>query len=891
MAGKPTHIALPKNIRRNDGQDFQFLREQGIRYIESVAAALWTDYNTHDPGITILEAVCYAITDLEYRLSLPMEQLLAGDRKKGWGHQFHLAESILPIKALNELDYRMLFIDCKGVRNAWIAPFSKRVFVDCKNRKMGYEDTVWEGLEKRHQKFFDLKGLHRVLLDLDGSVPIEQVQKEVLQRYHKNRNLCEDLIEVTEVGRHPIRVCALIEVQPTADEELVQAQIENVLSRYFSAPVNRYRFAEMIEKGFSTDQIYEGPSLRHGFLDPNEVMAAGLRTEVRLSDIIKRIMDIPGVKLIKDIQLGDCDQPADDHRWVVPLKPGCKPYLCNKSKFNFSKGLLPLNVDTAKVNTYKEQMALAALDEKNNMHAGTLPLPQVSTLAVDRYFSIRSAFPENYGIGKTGLSENASPLRKAQSKQLKGYLHFFDQVLASYFKHLSQIRELLSVRGNQAKTLFTQAVLDMADTKEYLGEWYESADLSDLFMGFLDQPLEKRRKLLDHLIARFGERFSEYAFVMKKRYGDVAQEQVLEAQGYFLREYGAISSESGNAFDYFRKRPEQLWNSSNVSGFEKRLSLLAGFKSYVRRHLFNSFVQLYPFTSSKGESVFRWRMLDTNRSILLSATENYRNSSHAYEEIYLVMQLVGRITEAQIENHFLQTEDSGYETQDVGCFRITKSPSDRYSFSIINPAVTEPNDSKRIIASQYRYYSKQNIKAAILRFVKFVSEQALDEGVFLVEHILLRPSFEPSESDNQTFMPFCREDCQADGVLDPYSFRVTVVLPGNSFRLADLVFRDYLENLIREELPSHILAKICWIGSSNPEIPDDQHPLVLFENSFRNFLEHLGKGSKAADKAFIEVLSNLKSVYPQGSLFDCASEDEQGWEEKIILGRTNLGTL
>ncbi|MCC5938904.1 MAG: hypothetical protein JJU34_16625 [Lunatimonas sp.] len=891
MAANPEHSSIPKNIRRNDGQDFHFLRELGMQYIESLSSRLWTDYNTHDPGITILEAVCYAITDLEYRLSLPMHQLLAGDRRRGWGDQFHLAEDIFPIRAFTELDYRMLFIDCKGVRNAWLVPFSKRVYVDCKRGQMSYDAGLWEGLDPKHQKTFELKGLHRVLLDLDGSMPLEQVRREIFQRYHKNRNLCEDLVDVIEIGRHPMRVCALIEIQPTADEELIHAQIENVLSRYFSPPVRSYTFAEMVEKGLSTDQILEGPSLRHGFLDPGEVIAARLRTEVRLSDIVKRIMDIPGVQLIKDIQLGDCDQPSDENRWVVPVREGCKPYLCDRSKFNFSKGLLPLNVDLDKVNSYKAQMNLAALEERYTLESGTFPLPSVSSTAIDRYFSIRNDFPENYGIGKTGLSENVSTLRKAQAKQLKGYLQFFDQVLATYFKHLSHVKDLLSVHGNQRKTLFTQAVLDMADSRQFLGEWYENTELTDMLMRFLDQPVERRRMLLDHLIARFGEQFSEYAFVMKKRYGDAAQDQVLAAQSYFLREYGAISGESGNAFDYFRKRPEQVWDSPNVSGFEKRLSLLAGFKTYLRRHLSNSFVQLYQFTSARGERVFRWRMLDTNRSILLSATENYRNPNQAYEEIYLVMQLVSQMTPEQIDDHFLQTEESGYETEDVGCFRITKSPSGRYSFSIINPAIQRPRDSRRIIASQYRYYSRQNIKAAILRFMQFVSDQTLDEGIFLVEHILLRPSFEPSEADNWRFMPFCAEDCQADGILDPYSFRVTVVLPSNSFRLADLVFRDYLENLIREELPSHVLAKICWIGSSNPEIPDDQHPLVQFENAFRAFLEHLGRGSKAADAAFIEVLSNLKSVYPQGSLFDCASEDDRDWEEKIILGRTNLGTL
>ncbi|EON78224.1 hypothetical protein ADIS_1421 [Lunatimonas lonarensis] len=889
MESKKDPITLPKNVRRNDGTDFNFLRERGIAYIESLSSKLWTDYNTHDPGITILETLCYAITDLEYRLSLPMEQLLAGEQKQGWEQQFHLAENILPAKAITELDYRKLFIDCRGVRNAWINPFQKQVFVDCKNSRMSYDAAIWEGLEPKDQKSFELKGLYRIMLDLDGSVPLAQVTREVAQRYHQNRNICEDLVEVVEVGRHPIRVCALIEIQPTADEELIHAQIETVIARYFSPPVNSYTLAEMLEKGYSVDQLFEGPLLRYGFLDPVEVVEARLRTEVRLSDIIRRIMDVPGVKLVKDIQLGDCDLANDEGRWVVPVRSGCKPYLCDRSKFNFSKGLLPLNVDADKVNSYRTQIEQAFLARRFGNPTDSFSLPVSIPSAVNSYYSVRNDFPENYGIGKIGLPETASPLRKSQAKQLKGYLQFFDQIMASYFSHLSQVRDLLSIDGARDKTYFTQAVLDMEDNREYLGDWYDNTDLTELLMGVMDQPAARRKMLLDHLLARFSERFSEYAFVMKKRYGDAAETQVLASQSYFLREYGAISYETGNAFDYHRKRPEQLWDSPNVSGFEKRISLLAGFGSYLRRHLSSSFVQLYRFTSSRNEQVYRWRMLERNRSIILSATENYRSTSQAYEEIYLVMQLVLQMTTDQIENHFLQTEEAGYETEDVGCFRITKSPSGRYSFSIINPAIQRPRDSRRIIASQYRYYSKQNIKNAILRFMAFISENSLDEGVFLVEHILLRPSFD-AEADSP-FLPFCAEDCQPDGVLDPYSFRVSVVLPGSSFRLADLVFRDYLENLIREELPSHILAKVCWIGASNPELPDDQNPLIIFENSFRTFLEHLGRGSKAANAAFIDVLSNLRSVYPEGSLFDCSVEDESGWEEKIILGRTNLGTL
>jgi hypothetical protein len=39
----------------------------GEEHIESLSSKLWTDYNIHDPGITILEILCYALTDIGFR--------------------------------------------------------------------------------------------------------------------------------------------------------------------------------------------------------------------------------------------------------------------------------------------------------------------------------------------------------------------------------------------------------------------------------------------------------------------------------------------------------------------------------------------------------------------------------------------------------------------------------------------------------------------------------------------------------------------------------------------------------------------------------------------------------------------------------------------------------
>src|SRR5690348_3386930 len=75
MSAEPD--ALVKNPPLEPARDFYWLRREGIGFIEKTGSARWTDYNIHDPGITILEAVCYAITDLGYRIGWDIPDILS----------------------------------------------------------------------------------------------------------------------------------------------------------------------------------------------------------------------------------------------------------------------------------------------------------------------------------------------------------------------------------------------------------------------------------------------------------------------------------------------------------------------------------------------------------------------------------------------------------------------------------------------------------------------------------------------------------------------------------------------------------------------------------------------------------------------------------------------
>src|SRR6185436_13771689 len=56
---------------------------------------------------------------------------------------------------------------------------------------------------------------------------------------------------------------------------------------------------------------------------------------------------------------------------------------------------------------------------------------------IGAYRSVQEQFPMTYGIGPAGLPQSASRERRAQAKQLKAYLLFYDQLLANYFTQLA----------------------------------------------------------------------------------------------------------------------------------------------------------------------------------------------------------------------------------------------------------------------------------------------------------------------------------------------------------------------------------------------------------------------------------------------------------------------
>ncbi|MBT6004532.1 MAG: hypothetical protein HOG79_02345, partial [Prolixibacteraceae bacterium] len=646
---------------------------------------------------------------------------------------------------------------------------------------------------------------------------------------------------------------------------------------------------------YTTNEIFEGPLLSNGFLDSKELKASALRSEIRLSDIMKLVMEIKGVNKIIEISINDCNNPDDEtDKWLICVEPGKKPARCGDSAYSYYKGVLPLNMNQTIVDKYREKFKKEAIEKQENAKIGKeIQFPSGKYLNTSETTTIQNDFPNTYGINRAGLPSRSTAERKSQAKQLKAYLLFFDQILATYFAHLEKVKDVLSIDNQLKTTYFTQAVKDIKEFEELVSKYpsQNPEKLTKQLLSKLDHPIQRKNKFLDHLIARFAEKFSDYAFLMKELYGDYADQAILHSKENFLKDYQITSKQRGSAFNYSNQLNPDLWNTNNVAGIQKRIARLAGMKNFKRRNLSNSFVEIYDLLDSDNKKVYRWRIKNIENKIILSATENYSTPGKAKTELNLAIVKIIETSPETVKKAFINKVE---DEDEIGNFEIQISETGKYSFDIIN-LDTPHSSTKRIIARQFLYYnSQEKLKDAILEIIKFMTSDFTEEGMFLLEHILLRPDVTETNEPLNYYMPICTDNCESCEPVDPYSFSITVVLPGWTYRFADPDFRDFMEELIRKEIPAHILARICWVGNPRNEVDDEENDLYNFEKAWKKFLFSKTKNRQAQNNKWlenlIEKLNKLNSIYPSGRLIDC-NDEEDSLEGKIILGSTYIGNL
>jgi len=562
-------ITIPKVLPKDTALSYDFLREEGIKLIQKLSADTWTDHNAHDPGITILEQVCYAITDLAYRIDYDIKDLLGNNDTSSYNDLYSPA-TILMVNPVTLLDLRKIVMDVAGVKNAWVEKISQDHLGNDKEREI------------------IPKGLYNVLIEKDESVEIagSKLIADVRARLHASRGVCEDFEEVRLLTTQPINLQGIIEVADTVDD--INQLVANILYRvaaHFSPRIPFYTLQQLLKKGKRTDEIFEGPTLIHGFMDDDELFRHNRKQEIQASDIIREIMDETEVLTIDDFLIGTGANTIKS--WVLSLDPTKTPVLNfdeTLKKLSFTSRGLKATINPEQVKKLYNQKSLQGLSRVLPVQERDIIMSETKDRHIENYYALQNQFPANYGIGTSGVSESAPERRKAQSKQLTSYLMFFEQLLANHFSQLANFKNLMSFDGDDKRTYFNQSLLgtvagleEVLDSKENY-EKYLQERTADSVGG-----LKRKNKFLNHLLARFSERFTGYGMLLQKA-SNIPYEvdkKLITDKSNFLKDYPAISAGRGRAYDY----TQQHWQSNNISGLEKRIARKLGIEEYTRRNL------------------------------------------------------------------------------------------------------------------------------------------------------------------------------------------------------------------------------------------------------------------------------------------------------------------
>lgn len=434
---------LPKSM------DYQLLRKEAIASTQQISGDNWTDYNIHDPGVTILEQFCYALTDIAYRTNLNIETLLfhgGNPEQIIRSNALYPPGEIFPTSPITLSDYRILILDHfpDKISNCWI-------------------NTITDHKE-------GIQGLYDIILllksDVNSSEYVE-IKNAVRKLFISHRNLCEDINDIRIL--YPERICitAEIDIYQDEDAEDILAEILFEVEFYFNPSVHFYSLEELEQNGWTMDQIFDIPSFKHGFITPEQLHAKP--KEFYVSKIADHILKVKGVRGLHNLSVTQDGIPihgdtiiVEDHKYLT-LGLLQEDEVKDRFKgFNitiFKGGVINNYLKSAVIYSLEIREAKSNRNYEIQTKSSDRNKTKIKTSELTSYESIQNSFPGIYGVGDYTPAKEEGSLRLAQSSQLKAYLMFFDQILANHLAQLSKLSELFSIENIDAqkvRTYFTQ---------------------------------------------------------------------------------------------------------------------------------------------------------------------------------------------------------------------------------------------------------------------------------------------------------------------------------------------------------------------------------------------------------------------------------------------------
>lgn len=591
---EPRKDVIPTVPPAAETLNFRALLDAGIAKSQALSSDLWSDYNEHDPGVTILENLVYALTDLGYRTAHPIEDLLSSSfAATGVGldqQPLFTGDLALTTAPLTDHDYRKLIFDSiKGVRNVWLRQVDGAV--------RGLVDV-------------DVQGFTPIPGRAAADWPL--ILAKVEQKLHENRNVGEDFRFVRRVEEARFAIDARIEIQPNANAEATLAALMLNVETCLNRMPELRDIDTALQQQAAPERVFEGPQLAHGSV--TDASLHPMTQEFPTAAILEAMRTTEGVLRVSRTQLVPLNS--------LPLDSVSVPVLSREAdhmqRLRVFRDGVALQLDAERAQYYllhyEEQQRWQAITGMRRMlDAAYRRVPTGNSgRSLSRYRSIQHLFPAVYGLGEfdagvpvvrppVGLkADQALAARRGEVRQLKAYLLFFEQQLANYLAQLENCARLFSFQ-RQDQTYFFQPlyrqdardddqppgiapVLGAPEQSRVVdaaaaagGDWYQDyLDGLKRSSAAHDDPQERQNRALDHLLARFNEHFEDDRLrrLRDERWSapGAFYDWLAARKREFLKDFITLSARRGAGINLLRPGPTSL---------EQRIRLKSGFDGHI----------------------------------------------------------------------------------------------------------------------------------------------------------------------------------------------------------------------------------------------------------------------------------------------------------------------
>jgi len=790
-------VTISRGSIKNNEAGFAELKTRGINLAQEISGNIWSDYNAHDPGVTILEQLCYAITDLVFRADVDVAGFLAD--KEGLidypTQALHSPEKIFPCRPTTVSDFRKILLDeIKEVDNVWLLT----------------ETDVAS----------DVYGLYKAEIKSAQKIGVTNkiVTEKVFNTFNRYRNLCEDLVSVTVLEERNCTLHAKIEIESSQYADDLLAEIYFKCSEYISGNSPLCSYEEQLAQGKTLEQLFDGPLTRHGLFDlkhedetVDDVLIPTLFAIINgisTVDHIKSLcLEVEGQSFYKGLprRAGETVLSLDcpNETWSV------------KVELIRNGGVLPISLDAVKKSYQVMCYQRDSIREVEQNFGALYQFPEGKKSDLARYASIQEHFPAVYGINRYGVSGESTEVL-AQTRQLKSYLLIFEQVMANFTATCARLRTLYSADSSQRQTYAYQVINEdeVADIDLLYPESPGEA-IAEILSKY-DDYFERKGRVLDYLLALYGQKFTQKNLsYFNYYYRDDELDEIIVKNKIACLE-SIIQFERDRASGLNKALP--VWNTNNTAGMQYKLSVLLGFRYRECRSLTLPLAKLGltvinhgEYRTTKGDR-HELRMIDLN-DIKEHIVDKFCPVTYARQDEEQAMMAITDNFDVFVPFKNNMVSDALLQGGvDLDRFSVgSLAPGDDYQ--MVFKSSVEPG-WWYIGRSETRQEAEQNVRL-LHRFLIELNIES--EGLHLLEHVLLR-------SQQGLFHNDMPEIDQAAF----YSSRITVIFPSWTARCNDSRFRRLAEENVRNNCPVHILADIYWL---------DFDTMYQFETHYKCWLD------------------------------------------------------